>query len=655
MVLIEFRYQIIKSNFTANIKDTVKEAITKSEFIYTTNNNFDIIVHNKKIKGDEVIESIMTQKEKQDNKIVIVLMPLNTTNNDIKDIICPECLQLCKLSIKDYRINLCHPSGLHNIDNMTLYDFKKSQNELLGKMECNNCKIKGEYICSECNFYLCQKCKDIHEKENHKIFNIEEIKYLCKKHGQLFNKYCRECEENICELCEKDHSEHYIDTYKDIFPDIDDAYQNLNKLKKSISIFKNNLKDIIKKLNKVVENMEIFYQINEAIINSYSKDYTYYEKIQTIIDINNNINKELENIDDCEYGYNVNKILYLYNDMEDKNEETEINYEFINIDDSDTQIDIFGKKFISNNLNKCKIIFNDNEYDLSYNFYASDLSSLYSGELTIILKGINNIINMSSMFENCRYIRSLSGLNKINTSRVINMKNMFSGCSELIGLPNMNKWDTSNVISMEEMFSGNILLKQLPDISKWDVSNVTSMMMMFNNCESLLSLPDISKWNMSSNTDMRYMFCNCQKLFILPDISKWNLINVKNMTSLFKDCISLISLPNISNWNTSNVITMNDLFQNCRSLTFIPDISKWNIINVSDFSYSFLGCTSLTSLPDLSKWDIKKCRNLDGMFINCSSLISLPNMEKWQKYKIGNKHSMFKRCFNSLNIPLIEI
>ena len=45
MVLIEFRYQIIKSNFTANIKDTVKEAIKKSEFIYTTNNNFDIIVN----------------------------------------------------------------------------------------------------------------------------------------------------------------------------------------------------------------------------------------------------------------------------------------------------------------------------------------------------------------------------------------------------------------------------------------------------------------------------------------------------------------------------------------------------------------------------------------------------------------------------------
>ena len=653
MVEIEFHYQILKTKLKSELKETIKTAFDKSDFKYSINNKeLCFIAHKKKLKPEQTIESIMTEEDKKNNKIEIFMIPLDVENNNLKEIICPECLEPCRLTIKDYKISLYHTSGMHNVENIKIKDIIKMQNDLLQKIKCKSCENKGKYKCSECNCFLCEKCKDSHK--NHKIFNCEENKYVCNKHDQLFIKYCTQCDENMCTLCEPDHKKHFITSFEKINPGINEIFGNLRKLKHNIDIFNNNLKEIIQKLNKVIENMNILYDINENIINSYSDNYTNYGKILNIIDINNFINKELENLEEYEYGYNINKILYLYNEMESKNYDSEINYEFIPFDENEEEkiIPIFGDKFINNNLSKCKLIFNDYEYDLSRKFYSSDIY-YDSDKFSVVIKGINNIINMGSMFEGCKEIKSLYGLKNLDTSKVINMKNMFYDCTNLVSLPDISKWNTSNVMNMEGLFYNNKALKKLPDISKWDTSKVISMMYLFYNCENLLSLPDISKWNISNNIDMRYMFCNCSNLITLPDISHWNTINVKYMTSLFKDCTLLISLPDISKWNTSNVISMNDLFQDCSLLTSIPDISKWNLSNVSDFSYSFMGCFSLTSLPDMSKWDLQKCKNLDGMFIDCLSLCSLPDFDKWMKYTINNKHSMFKRCFNSLNFPLI--
>ena len=657
MVEVEFQHNTTKSSFIAQESDTVKEVINKANIKYITNDKeFLALAHNKKINLDKTIESLMTEEDKKTKKIKIFIIPLETEKNPFKDFICPECLKPCHLSLKNYRINLSHASGLHNIDNIKFSEFEKNQKDLFQKLNCNICKEKKRiFECSQCDIYLCQECKNTHDNKSHKISNSEEIKYICNIHEQTYIKFCNQCDENICELCEKnEHSGHFISDFKELSPNIDGLYENLRKLKTGIDTFNNNIKEIIQKLNKVKENMEIIYKINENIINSYSNSSTNYVELLNVIDINNFINKELENLEEYDYGYNINKVIYLYNEMEEKNQKAKLNYEFISFPENgeDVVIPIFGEKFINNNLYKCKIIFNEYEYDLSHKFYSSDLSYDY-GQLSLIIKGINNIINMSSMFEGCDKIKELYGLTNIDTSKVINMKNLFYDCPNLKSLPDMNKWNTSNVMNMEGMFNGNRGLQFLPDISKWDTSKVTSMIYMFYNCENLISLPDISKWNISNNIDMRYMFCNCSKLTSFPDLSKWNPINVKYMTSLFKDCFSLISLPDISKWNTSNVMFMNDLFQNCPLLTVIPDISKWNVSNCSDFSYSFMGCISLVSLPDITKWEIKKCRNLDGMFIGCSSLCSLPDFDKWEKYTINNKHSMFKRCFNSLNFPLL--
>ena len=151
------------------------------------------------------------------------------------------------------------------------------------------------------------------------------------------------------------------------------------------------------------------------------------------------------------------------------------------------KVRIFGKNFVKRNKDKCKIIYNNKEYELTE--YFNDIDEDFNSEIKIKLKGINNISNMSCMFYECKSLSSL---------------------------PDISKWNTSNVTYMSRMFDGCNSLSSLPDISKWNTSNVTKMSLMFDGCSSLSSLPNISKWNTSHVEDMLGMFSGCKKELVIP-------------------------------------------------------------------------------------------------------------------------------------------
>ena len=234
------------------------------------------------------------------------------------------------------------------------------------------------------------------------------------------------------------------------------------------------------------------------------------------------------------------------------------------------KIRIFGKDFVGNNKNKCKIQYYDGCHTLrEYIELKNDEGNI----IEIKLNGINDITDLSYMFADCDMLISLS------------------------------------------------------DISKWNVEKVTDMSYMFYNCESLESLPDISKWNVDKVTNMSHMFSNCESLQNLPDIYFWNTINVTNMSDIFSNCKLLRSLPDISNWDISKVTNLSYMLFNCESLKSLPDISNWKTSKVSNMSYMFFNCKSLESLPDISKWPINSIKNMNGMFFGCN--FPLTNLSKF--------------------------
>ena len=58
-----------------------------------------------------------------------------------------------------------------------------------------------------------------------------------------------------------------------------------------------------------------------------------------------------------------------------------------------------------------------------------------NNNLEIKIKGIENITNMSSMFNGCSSLLNLPDISKWNTNNVTDMKNMFDGCSKSLIIP----------------------------------------------------------------------------------------------------------------------------------------------------------------------------------------------------------------------------
>ena len=55
-----------------------------------------------------------------------------------------------------------------------------------------------------------------------------------------------------------------------------------------MELFNNNLKEIIKQLNDLIDSMNIYYEINNNILNNYEKQNRNYQKLKNIKEININ-------------------------------------------------------------------------------------------------------------------------------------------------------------------------------------------------------------------------------------------------------------------------------------------------------------------------------------------------------------------------------
>ena len=489
-----------------------------------------------------------------------------------KEVICPKCKEICRMDIKDYKINLFNCKNGHRINKISLDKYYNTQIIDEANIKCgNNCEItkpeafKGKfYKCITCKINLCPLCYSKHYK-NHNIIDYEKKDYFCENHGEILISFCDYCKKNLCMRCEMEHNHNQIVSFKIIISNKDEVEKNLEDFQKKLSKLNENMEEIIKMMNKVRNHMNLLYNIYYDIAMNYRIENRNFQKLKNVSLINNidyNYINEIINSDDI--FVKLKNIVNIYNKMTSKGNEmneTKMVYKTGNAD----RIKIVSKDFVKNNKDNCKIIINGEERELSEFIDISNMKNC--GEIEVKLKETKTITNMSYMFLDCY-----------------------------------------NLIS-------------LPDFSEWDTSNVTTLQSLFNGCNSLSSLPDISNWNTENVTTIRNIFWGCRKLTQVPDISKWNTSNLTDIKGVFDGCIGLLSLPDISKWNTSKVVEMKNTFKNCTSLKFLPYISKWNTTNVTDMSNLFKNCESLESFPDISKWNIDKVKNFSDMFNGCEKSI----------------------------------
>ena len=206
-------------------------------------------------------------------------------------------------------------------------------------------------------------------------------------------------------------------------------------------------------------------------------------------------------------------------------------------------------------------------------------------------------------------LKTITGLNNLNTASVTSMGAMFLGCSGLTSI----------------------------DISSFNTANVTVMSYMFFGCSALTSL-DLRSFNTSHVTDMTSMFAECSNLTSI-DLSGWNTTNVISMYGMFNDCSSLTSLD-LSGWNTTNVMRMSNMFWYCKSLTTL-DLSGWNTANVTEMYGMFNQCEALTTIY-ADNWDTSKVPSNNSVFSDCPKLVGGAGTA-WQLWRNGKSYARIDR------------
>ena len=283
--------------------------------------------------GNLINENLkLEQINKENNEIIILVEELNNKNNyqekiiESKDIICPHCGENCIINFNEYKISLSKCDNMHKIENIRLNEFQNLQKINESKIICNICNAKKAEVfdnkffkCFNCNLNLCPLCKLKHIKE-HIIIDYELKNYLCKNHGEKYISYCKDCNKNLCDLCGFDHNKNHVLIYhRDIIQNKND---NNNILREKIKKIKEEIKEMINKLKIIENNLEVYNNICNNIINKNlkNKNYQILVNINEISIFNNLIIFDLDKIINENKIENKIKYLYeMYEKMENKN------------------------------------------------------------------------------------------------------------------------------------------------------------------------------------------------------------------------------------------------------------------------------------------------------------------------------------------------
>ena len=478
MIEITFTYNGEKTIIRCYLNEKMKDIYTR--FANIKNKSIDsiyFIYGGEQLKEELTLDNALNEDDKKRGKMNLLVFNLNSlntisSNNQIsntiinsKDIICPKCGENCKIKINDMKITLYECKNNHNIDYILLDEYESTQKIDLSNIFCELCITANKantynnefFRCKNCNINLCPLCRSIHDK-THIIIKYEDKNYICDFHNKQFISYCKKCIKNLCYICEQNHHNHDLINYKCELPNIKEIKMKKDELRKNIDILTYNIKEMINKLNKIIENIEIFYNIfNDILLTFENNNNINYEIINNIEKISNNciIDYLIEINNDKKIKNNLNKIIDIYNKMENKFNQMTIVYN----NQKENKIKLFGNNFVFINKDNCKIVYKDKEYPLINYFNPLDING---NAFEITLKEIDNITDMSEMFYNCSNLSSLSNISNWNTSNVIDMRCMFYKCSSLSSLPDISNWDTSKVTDMSHMFGECISLSSLP-------------------------------------------------------------------------------------------------------------------------------------------------------------------------------------------------
>ena len=164
-------------------------------------------------------------------------------------------------------------------------------------------------------------------------------------------------------------------------------------------------------------------------------------------------------------------------------------------------------------------------WDLSKLTRLSSLFACCSNEV-IDLRNVtfnSNITTMEHMFKDCKKLKQIFGLDRINKSKVTNMYHMFNG-TRITDFSFINNWSAPKLSNVNGMFGNNTALESitLPDWFK--LSTITDTSSLFLGCSNLKEIHNFdwgTRFSLSGST-LTYpssVFNGCTSLETVEDVN----------------------------------------------------------------------------------------------------------------------------------------
>ena len=293
--------------------------------------------------------------------------------------------------------------------------------------------------------------------------------------------------------------------------------------------------------------------------------------------------------------------------------------------------------------------------------------------------------SLYKFFANLTKLKTITGLEYLNTEKVTDMSYMFYSCSSLTSL-DVTHFNTAKVTNMNRLFSNCSSLTSL-DVTHFNTAKVTNMNNMFYNCSSLTSL-DVTYFNTANVTNMNKMFYKCSALTTIYASDNFVTDKVEYSYNMFYDCTSLKGTTleyvasktdhNYANCGTDGYFTPGcgyAEFDNATgTLTFSYKVVKpegaydlnvgttepgWRthkneikkVVFDTSFAnarptscyYWFYECKNLANIEGIENLNTEKVTNMELMFANCSTLTSL-DVTKFNTANVTDMNQMFNEC-----------
>ena len=278
-------FKTIKEKFAQKVK-------IKSEHLY-------FLFNGKYIEPNEIIKDIFSNELKNKIEIKVLVFKYNDesvvklNNNDNKissDIICPKCGDICQIELKNYKFNFIGCKNGHIINDISFSDYRNYQKIDESKIICNSCNILNKaattdnkfYICLNCKKYFCPICKS-KDNKSHGIIDYDNKNYICLIHNEKFSSFCKNCKINLCIECEATHFDKAnVFYFNNILPNNEKYKKNLTELKIKIDLFKEKMNEIRKTFDKIIINLETYYEINNNLFKNYENKNRNYQLLYNI-------------------------------------------------------------------------------------------------------------------------------------------------------------------------------------------------------------------------------------------------------------------------------------------------------------------------------------------------------------------------------------